>query len=133
MSPCLVVPCASNAFRTFTLARTARSTRINRTRWVATLERLESGEAMPKGAPRLHNLDLALDDLHTQSTIIGMRQGAHDSKVTRGIVAALGGQTDALCLQSDEFDDLPELQAVGDGLVHALADASTATSCASHT
>lgn len=86
--------------------------------WVATLERLESGEPMPKGAPRLHNLDLALDDLHTQSTIIGMRQGAQDSKVTRGIVAALGGQTDALCLQCDDLDSLPD----GDGMVHVLAN-----------
>ena len=85
--------------------------------WVAAYERLESGEAMPKGAPRLHDLDLALDDLRTQSNIIGMRHGTQDDKVTRGIVAALGGQTDALCLQCGDLDN-------SQPLIHALADAS---------
>lgn len=64
---------------------------------------LEPGAAMPKGAPRLHSLDHALNDLKEHAANIGLPAGQFNGKVVSGIVAALGGG-EQLVLDTDELE-----------------------------
>ena len=76
---------------------------------------LDLGAAMPKGAPRLHSLDDALNDMKQHAENIGLPSGQFNGKVVGGIIAALGGG-DTGCLSLEPGDGI-----VGDSAsLHAL-------------
>ena len=78
--------------------------------WVLQYGQLEAGSIMPKGSPRLHRLDDALEDIKVQASIFGLPVGDWNAAASQTVVMALGGGNDLL---QPEHDGAPP---VGQGV-----------------